>query len=914
MMPAGVQPVGELHAPVHPMSDPLTSPSAPPTQRVSAWRWALLQTRRDLRSGSMRFLLVAVVLAVAALTAVAFFADRIERGLSRDAAQLLGGDAVVVGDQPVPAEFEAQAVQLGLRVARTSVLASMARAPDDKGGEARLAAVKAVSAAHPLRGRLTLGALQPDGQVSPTGPAPVGGPPPGQAWVDAGILLALNLQVGDSLWLGERSFRIASVIQSEPDRGAGFINFSPRVMIRESDLASTELVQPASRVTHRLLVAGPARAGDAEGAAGDPTAAVGIKAARANAVNAEHAAADSNGRVNQALQRFVSDSRERIDTMRGLKVETLEQGRPEMRATLDRAGLFLRLVALLAALLSAVAVALVSRDFAQRRLDDCALLRVMGVPQRTMAWIYGLQFLFIGLLASVLGLLLGWAFHLVFVELLAGLVKVSLPQAGWQPWALGVGVGVLLTLGFGLPPVLQLARVPPLRVLRRDLGGLRPWSAAMGLFGAVALFGLLLTVARDMRMGAIALGGFVAAMALFAVLGGIAILLLRRGVERHAERLPNWLSLATRQVTAQPGHSVVQVCALGIGLLALMLLVLIRTDLITSWKAATPPDAPNRFVINIQPDQVDAFQQALRAGGVRQYDWFPMARGRLVAINGKPVRPQDYEEDRAQRLVDREFNLSHAAQPPRRNELVGGRFQPEEADAFSVEEGLAQTLGLKLGDKLRFDLAGQVDERRITSLRKVDWSSMRVNFFVMTPRSVEADWPATWITAFRMPVGAQLDRTLVQAFPNVTVVDVTATLTQVQSVLDQVITAVEFLFAFTLAAGLIVLMAGLMTSRERRAREWAVLRSLGATQVLLARVQRVELIGLGALAGALAASASLAIGWALSSRVFEFPWTAPWWWPLAGAAVGALLAWGAGWWSLRGVLARPVAMTLRRAE
>jgi putative ABC transport system permease protein len=862
----------------------------------------------------MRFLLVAVVLAVAALTAVAFFADRIERGLSRDAAQLLGGDAVVVGDQPLPAEFEDRAVQLGLRVARTSVLASMARAPDDKGGESRLAAVKAVSAAHPLRGQLTLGTLQPDGQVTPTGPAPAGGPPPGEAWVDAGILLALNLQVGDSLWLGERSFRIASVIQAEPDRGAGFINFSPRVMIRESDLASTELVQPASRVTHRLIVAGPARAGDAvpDGGVTRTRQPQSTKAAMTEAVNAEHGG--GNGRANEAVQRFVTDSRERMENLRGLKVETLEQGRPEMRTTLDRAGLFLRLVALLAALLSAVAVALVSRDFAQRRLDDCALLRVMGVPQRTMASIYGLQFLFIGLLASALGLLLGWAFHLVFVELLSGLVKVSLPQAGWQPWALGVGVGVLLTLGFGLPPVLQLARVPPLHVLRRDLGALRPWSAAMGVFGAVALFGLLLAVARDLRMGAIALGGFVAAMAVFAVLGGLAIVVLRRAVERHTERLPNWLSLATRQVTAQPGHSVVQVCALGIGLLALMLLVLIRTDLISSWKAASPPDAPNRFVINILPDQVDAFQAALREGGVQQFDWFPMARGRLVAINGKPVRPQDFTEERAQRLVDREFNLSHAAQPPLRNELVGGRFQPEEADAFSVEEGIAQTLGLKIGDRLRFDLAGQTDERRITSLRKVDWSSMRVNFFVMTPRAVEDAWPATWITAFRMPAGAQLDRTLVQAFPNVTVVDVTATLTQVQSVLDQVITAVEFLFAFTLAAGLIVLMAGLMTSRERRAREWAVLRSLGATQGLLARVQRVELIGLGALSGALAASASLAIGWALSSRVFEFAWTAPWWWPMVGAVVGALLAWAAGWWSLRGVLARPVAMTLRRAE
>ena len=846
----------------------------------------------------MRFLLIAVVLAVAALTAVAFFADRIERGLSRDAAQLLGGDAVVVGDQPVPAAFEAQARQLGLRVARTAVLASMARAPEEKGGEARLAAVKAVSDAHPLRGRITLGRLQADRSVTPAGPAPAGGPAPGEAWVDAGILLALNLQVGDALWLGERSFRIASVIQSEPDRGAGFINFSPRVMIRESDLASTELVQPASRVTHRLLVAGPARPGDAVAVDARVPAGAGLAAPAAT----------------EAVRRFIDGSRERSEALRGVKVETLEQGRPEMRATLDRAGLFLRLVALLAALLSAVAVALVSRDFAQRRLDDCALLRVMGVPQRTMAWIYGLQFLFIGLLASGIGLLLGWAFHLVFVELLASLVQVTLPAAGWQPWALGVGVGVLLTLGFGLPPVLQLARVPPLRVLRRDLGGLRPWSAAMAAFGAAALFGLLLAVARDLRMGGIALGGFVGAMLLFAAVGGLSIWVLRRTVARLGDRLPNWLSMATRQVTAQPGHSIVQVCALGIGLLALMLLVLIRTDLIGSWKAASPPDAPNRFVINIQPDQVEAFRESLQAGGVNQFDWYPMARGRLLAINGRPVGPKDYEDDRARRLVDREFNLSHAAQPPGHNELVGGRFVAEEAGAFSVEEGIAQTLGLKIGDTLRFDLASQVDERRITSLRKVDWSSMRVNFFVMTPRTDEPAWPATWITAFRMPAGSQLDRTLVQAFPNVTVVDVTATLNQVQSVLDQVITAVEFLFAFTLAAGLIVLMAGLMTSRERRAREWAVLRSLGATKALLTRVQRVELLGLGALAGAMAASASLAIGWALSSRVFEFAWTAPWWWPLLGAAVGALLAWAAGWWSLRGVLERPVTLTLRRAD
>jgi len=286
----------------------------------------------------------------------------------------------------------------------------------------------------------------------------------------------------------------------------------------------------------------------------------------------------------------------------------------------------------------------------------------------------------------------------------------------------------------------------------------------------------------------------------------------------------------------------------------------------------------------------------------------------LVSINGKAVSPKDFPEERAQRLLDREFNLSHSANAPAHNEVVAGRYLAQEAGAYSVEEGLAKTLGLKLGDRIGFELAGRTEEGRITSLRKVDWSSMHVNFFVMAPSADMPAWPVTYITAFRLPRGATLDRQLVQQFPNVTVVDVSATLAQLQSVLTQVSAAVEFLFVFTLAAGLIVLMAGLMTSRDRRAHEWAVLRSLGATQRLLAQVQRFELIGLGALAGTLASVAALGVGWALSSKVFDFPWQPPLLWPLLGAAIGALLAWVAGWWSLRGVLARPVAMTLRRAD
>lgn len=863
---------------------------------IPAWRWALTQTRRDLRATSMRVLLVAVTLAVAALTAVAFFADRIERGLSRDAAQLLGGDVVVVGDQPLPDDFARRAQADQLRTARTASFPSMARAPDELGGEARLGSLKAVGEGYPLRGQLTLGELDANGTVQRRGPAPAGGPRPGEVWVDPGLLPALNLKMGDAIWLGEASFRISAVIVNEPDRGSGFSSFSPRVMIRESDLPATELIQPASRVTYRLLVAGPARRGD-----------VGAPADVKGAVPGETAA-------QAALRRFVRDSEPAVEKLRGVRVETLDQGRPEMRATLDRAALFLRLVALLAALLSAVAVAVVSRDFAQRRLDDCALMRVLGVSQSTMAWSYALQFLIVGMMASALGLLLGWGFHHVFVHILSDLVNVSLPNAGWQPVLLGVGTGVLLTLGFGLPPVLQLARVPPLRVLRRDLGQVRVLSLGMAVLGIGALFGLLMVVAQDLKLGAIALGGFVLAMLVFAVFAALAVWVLQRAAQAFAGRLPPWLTLATRQLTAQPGHTIVQVCALGVGLLALMLLILIRTDLVASWRAATPPDSPNRFVINIQPDQVDDFQATLKQAGVNQYDWYPMVRARLLSINGQPVRAQDYVEERAQRLVEREFNLSYAAQPPAHNPVVAGRYQSEEPDAFSVEAGLAETLGLKMGDRMRFDMAGVQHEGRVTSLRKVDWASMRVNFFVMAPSKAMPDWPSTYITAFRMPEQSQLDRTLIQRFPNLTVVDVSATLNQIQRVLAQVITAVEFLFIFTLVAGLIVLMAGLMTSRERRAREWAILRSLGATQDLLARVQRIELLGVGALAGALSAAAALAIGAVLAAKVFDFAWQAPLWWPLLGAVAGALLAWLAGWWSLRGVVQRPVALTLRQAE
>jgi putative ABC transport system permease protein len=844
----------------------------PPSIAALAWR----QTLRDFRAGELRLLVVAVLLAVAALTAVGFFANRLSAGLQRDARQLLGGDAVVGSDRPPPAELQAKARELGLATALSAGFPSMGRAPEDRGGATRLVAVKAVGPGYPLRGQLQLQDA-PGAAVQKVAAAPA----PGTVWVDAAVLDALQLKLGDALLLGDARLNIARIIAVEPDRGAGFSSFAPRVMLAEGDLASTGLVQPASRVSYRLAVAAPDALGPARGDA--------------------------------AVREFVRWTEERIAAapLRGVRVESLQSGRPEMKQTLDRAEKFLNLVALLAALLAAVAVGIAARDFASRHLDDCAMLRVLGLSQARIAGAYALEFGWVGLLASSAGVLLGLLVHNVFVWLLAGLVGAALPPPGLAPGLFGLGVGMTLLLGFGLPPVLQLARVPPLRVIRRDVGALKASSLGVLAAGAGGFVVLLMAVSSDAKLGAIAVGGFGAAVAVFALLSWLAVQMLKRAVPES--RAPRWLVLATRQIAARPAFAVLQVSALAVGMLALILLVLLRTDLISSWRKATPPDAPNRFVINLQPEQADEFQAALKQAGVARYDWYPMIRGRLVAINGKTVTAQSYADERASRLVEREFNLSHSGTLPPHNAVVAGRWVADEADGLSVEDGLAQTLGLKLGDTLRFDIAGTMKEGRITTLRKVDWGSMRVNFFVMFPQSHLTDLPLSYISAFRAPAAAGFDNRLSREFPNITNIDVSASIGQVQAVLDQVIRAVEFLFGFTLLAGLVVLFAAITATREARAREFAVMRALGASSRLLAQVQRTELLGVGALAGLLAALAAIAVGWALARYAFEFSWNPSPWVPVVGTAAGALLALMAGWWGLREVLRRPVIETLRRA-
>jgi putative ABC transport system permease protein len=818
---------------------------------------------RDWRAGELRLLAVALIVAVAAVTSVGFVADRMRLGLQRDAHRLLGADAVLSSDQPLTAADRKAAESRGLATAETVVFPSMAISGRNADSTA-LVAVKAVTAGYPLRGWLRT-AERLDGPDASTRDTPRDG----TVWVDPQLLQALGLQVGDALRLGESTLRIERVITAEPDRGLQFINFAPRVLMSLADLPATQLIQPGSRATYHLLVAGT------------PAAVGGYVAATGKALP------------------------------RGRSLESLEGGRPDVQRVLDRAQRFLALVALLAAMIAAVAVASAARRFSERHLDTCALMRCLGLPQRDIFALFALEFLLLGLIACAIGVLLGFATHLLLLQALSGLTGESLPMASALPAAQGALIGIVLLLGFTLPALSQLRRVPTLRVLRRDLPPPSGRSALGYLIGAVAFLALTIQTANDVKVGGLTAGGFALALVLFAGCAWLALWLLLRMRARLRGGIGARLRFALGALQRRPASTIVQTVSLAIGLMALLLLTVVRTDLIGAWREAVAPDTPNRFIINIQPQQEAAVEKRLHAVAPDAI-LHPMVRGRLIERNGAPVGPGDFPEERARRLVDREFNLSYGDTPPRHNTIVAGRWFAPGEDGLSMEEGIAKTLGIGLGDTLSFDIAGTHVKARVTSLRKVNWESMRVNFFVIMPKRLLQDQPQSYITAFHLPGDeGTFTAALLRDFPNLTVIDTTAVLRQVQAILDQVIAAVEILFGFSLMAGLLVLYAALSGSRDQRMREAALMRALGASRRQLAQAQFAELALVGGLAGLLAAAGAAAIAWALAKYALEFDYVVSPWLFVAGTAAGVACALLGGWAGLRNVLATPPLTTLR---
>jgi len=826
--------------------------------------FGLRTARRDWRSGELRLLALALIIAVAAVTSVGFLVDRVRSGLQGNAAQYLGGDAVLDSDRPISDELTQTASRLGLRSALTVSFPSMVL-PESDTRYGTLVAVKAVTEGYPLRGTLQ---LNDGGQRRAAG----GIPPRGTVWVEPQVLHVLGVQPGQNLRLGNARLRIGGVIDSEPDRAIQVMGFAPRVLINAADLPATGLVQPASRVVYRWLVAGAPR----------------------------------------SVQVLVSSLRSQLQ--RGQHLESLEDGRPELQGSLTRADRFLRLVALLTVMISAVAVSAAARRFSARRLDSCALMRCLGLVQNEMLALFTVEFAFVGLFASAVGVIAGLALHFVLVELLAGLLQQQLPAPSLLPGVQGVLCGLVLLLGFALPPLERLRRVSPMRVLRRDIDSQAPRTWLAYLAGTAAFALLVFWTAGEIRLGLIVGGAFLACLGVFAT----AALLILYGLQtlRRREDRPIGVSwrFALASMQRRRGTSLAQLVALAIGLMALLVMAIARMDLVDEWRAQAPLNAPNRFVINIQPDQVDAVAARLREAHIEDAPLEPMVRGRLIEIDGRRVGPENYEDARARALIDREFNLSYRDQPPPHNRIDRGRWFAADAPELSIEEGIAKRLGIKLGQVLRFDIAGQTVEARVTSVRTLNWNSMRVNFFVIMAPSLLRNAPQSFITSFFLPAEqAAWVNTLVREFPNLTVIDTDQVLEQVRGMLDQLIAAAQFLFVFALAAGVLVLYTALTSSHDERVREAAVLRALGASRGQLARAQRVELVLVGALAGVLAAAGAAAVGWGLARFVFEFDFVAHAWVAFAGILGGVAASLLGGWFGLHGVLETPPLVSLREA-
>lgn len=804
---------------------------------MNNWHLSWQMLKRDFRAGELRLLGLALVIAVASLSSVSFFSDRLSRALTREAHQLLGGDLLLVADHPWDKAYRAEAQRRGLRAVTSVSFPSMTAA----NGASHLAGIKAVEPGYPLRGALRTapGLNQPDAETRET-------PARGSVWLDERLASALEAKTGDVVKLGNASLAVSAVLTLEPDRGVNFFNIAPRLMMHADDLSSTQLVQVGSRITYRLHLAGDG----------------------------------------EAVAAYQAWAEKRLE--RGERIESLDNARPEVRSALDRAEKFLRLAALLAAVLAAVAVGLAARRFMQRHLDGCAVMRCLGARGSQLLRIYLGEFLLFGAIVSALGCIIGFAAQYALERLLSNLLTTTLPTPSPLPLAYGFTVGLALLAGFALPQLLRLRNVPTVRVLRREWADAEPLAWTGYAFGAVVLAVLMLWMAADLKLGLWVLGLFSLAVAIYA---GVARLALAAVGRLRGAAGAGW-RYGIASLHRRLGTSVIQAVALGLGMTTLLLLTLARDDLLASWQRSVPPDAPNRFIINVQPEQREPVREFFAGKGLEKPDLLPMVRGRLVSINGRPVIAADYEEERAQRLVEREFNLSWMADLPEGNSLTAGKwFAPQDGDRpqFSVEQGLADTLRLKLNDTLVYEIAGRRLEAKITSLRKLDWDSMHVNFFVVTPPGVLEPFPTSYITSFHLPPDrAGFVGDLVAAYPNLTVIDVASILRQFKAVMDQLALAVQFIFAFSIVAGLAVLYAALESTHDEREYEVAVLRTLGARNSQLRAALAAEFAVLGAIAGVVAGVGAAIISWLLGRFVFQMPYE-PAWLVLPAGVLGGIL-------------------------
>lgn len=822
---------------------------------------AMRQLRRDARAGELRVLFFALLVAVAASTAIGYFGARLNAAMTLRASEFLAADLVLQGSsEPAPAQLQAGEAA-GLEHARTVEFTSVVAT--DNG--IQLSSVKAVQAPYPLRGTLK-------SSDQAYGPEQAGGlPGQGEVWVEPRLLAALSLKVGDSVDVGAATLRIARVLTYEPDRAGNFYSLTPRVIMNLADLPATAVLQPGSRVTLRDLWRGSPEA------------------------------------IEQYRERL------KADLAPNQQVLDARDSNRQIGGALGKAESYLNLASLVAVLLAGVAVALSANRYAQRRFDLSALLRCLGLARREALALFAVQLALLGVLASVAGALLGWGGQQVLFSLLAGLLPPDIPSGGPAPALSGIATGLVALAGFALPPLAALGRVPPLRVLRRDLA---PRAPANWLVQGTALLALGLIMWRlslNLPLTLALLGGG----ALAALVLGAALVASLHLLRRWLARAPLAWRLGLGQLLRHPAAAAGQALAFGLILFAMALVALLRIELLDTWQKQLPQDAPNYFALNILPAEQQGFADHLKTLGAVAAPMYPVIPGRLVQIDGKPVEQVVQADSRGERATQRDLSLTWAAELPPGNRIAQGQWwkagQADDLPGVSVEAELASSLNLRLGSVLIFNVGGSQREVRVTSLREVNWDNFQPNFFMIFQPGTLQGLPATYLTSFYLRPGQ--DTAIVglsRAFPATTLLQVEAILGQLRSILTQVTLAVQFVLLFVLAAGVTVLFSGLQATLDERLHQGALLRALGARRALLQRARRIEFALLGAASGVIAAVACEAASWALYRFAFRLEW-APHPWLLVLPALGAALIGVAGLLGTRRALTASPLVVLREA-
>lgn len=776
---------------------------------------------RDWRSGELRILLMSLIIAVTSVTAVGFFIDRVEQGMDAQATELIAADLVLSSSNEFSDRYREQASKYNLNYANVVQFRSVLLAND----KPQLVEIKAVSPGYPLRGKLQI-ADSAYGAESSTDSIPA----PGDVWVEARLLTLLNLTINDTISLGNLTLTLKKIIRYEPDRGGDLFSLAPRVMIHHDDIAASGLIQTGSLVNYRILFAYKDQ--------------------------------------KSALDRYRQWLTPKLQAHE--KLLSTKDGRPELRLALDRAQEFLGLAALISVLLAGVAVATAARRFAARHTDASAIMRTMGARQSSIIQLFGFEMLWLALIASAIGCVFGWLTQLVISEILSQLLLANLPGASFEPVILGFATGVVMLLGFALPPLLTLKNISPIRVLRKDqkikaspvwlvylavllsMGLLMHWQLNKPMLVVYVMLGMIITL-------------LVLATASFVLIKSL------NGLRQH-------VGVAWRfgfaNIARRPASSVIQIVAFGLAIMVLLLLSTVRTDLLNNWQKNLPDDAANHFLINVQSDQVSDLEKSLSSIGVTKPKLYPMVRARLTAINNSKVTSDSYQGERAKHLITREFNLSWAKKLQKGNVIVQGSWWSE-ADygkgKLSIEKDIAKTLKIKLGDSVQFDINGTKKSFSVSSVRTVNWDSFAINFFTVVPPQVLDDVPTSWVTSFHLePEQKKHIGLFIKQYPNVTVLDVDVIMNRVRAIIDRVTLAVEFIFIFSLLAGIAVLFSAIQSYQDERRFENAILRTLGARKKVLLRGLIAEFVTLGALAGFLAGFAATSIAYVLSEKVFHF--------------------------------------------